>query len=95
MDVPERPQDIKDRLLDLFRLIDKGDINGARELRQQLAKEIGTDEPEFVSADGLIDKGDINGARELRQQLAKEIGTDEPEFVSADVLIRRREILNR
>ncbi|MBO1346738.1 MAG: AAA family ATPase [Hormoscilla sp. GUM202] len=59
MDVPERPQDIKDRLLDLFRLIDKGDINGARELRQQLAKEIGTDEPEFVSADVLIRRREI------------------------------------
>jgi len=59
MDVPERPQDIKDRLLDLFRLIDKGDINSARELRQQLAKEIGTDEPEFVSADVLIRRREI------------------------------------
>ncbi|MGK7905597.1 MAG: AAA family ATPase [Hormoscilla sp.] len=59
MDVPERPQDIKDRLLDLFRLIDKGDINGAKELRQQLAKEIGTDEPEFVSADVLIRRREI------------------------------------
>lgn len=59
MDVPERPQDIKDRLLDLFRLIDNGDINGARKLRQQLAEEIGTDEPEFVSADVLIRRREI------------------------------------
>ncbi|MBC6475107.1 MAG: AAA family ATPase [Hormoscilla sp. GM102CHS1] len=55
----KRPQDIKDRLLELFRLIDKRDINGARELRQQLAKEIGTDEPEFVSADVLIRRREI------------------------------------
>ena len=59
MDVPERPQDIKDRLLELFRLIDKGDIESARQIRQQLALEIGEDEPEFVSADVLIRRKEI------------------------------------
>ncbi len=41
MGVPERPQDIKEDLLELFRLIDRGNIDGARQLRQQLADEIG------------------------------------------------------
>lgn len=59
MDVPERPQDIKDRLLELFRLIDKGDIESARQIRQQLALEIGEGEPEFVSADVLIRRKEI------------------------------------
>lgn len=59
MSVPERPQQIKDSLLELFRLIDEGNINGARELRKHLATEIGADEPEFVKADVLIRRKEI------------------------------------
>jgi predicted ATP-binding protein involved in virulence len=59
MDVPARPQKIKDDLLELFRLIDAGDLLGARQLRQQLADEIGADEPEFVRADVLIRRKEI------------------------------------
>ncbi|MDZ7958996.1 MAG: AAA family ATPase [Aulosira sp. DedQUE10] len=59
MDVPERPQEIKTSLLELFRLIDAGNLEGARKLRQQLAAEIGADEPEFVRADVLIRRKEI------------------------------------
>lgn len=59
MGVPDRPQDIKEDLLDLFRLIDRGNLDGARQLRQQLANEIGADEPEFVRADILIRRKEI------------------------------------
>ncbi len=59
MDVPERPQKIKERLLELFRLIDAGNLESARNLRQQLANEIGIDEPEFVKADVLIRRKEI------------------------------------
>lgn len=59
MGVPARPQEIKDDILKLFRLIDKGDIDGARQLRQQLADQIGTDEPEFVRADVLMRRKEI------------------------------------
>lgn len=59
MDVPARPLEIKESLLELFRLIDAGDLTGARELRQQLAAEIGADEPEFVKADVLIRRKEI------------------------------------
>ncbi|WP_138502666.1 AAA family ATPase [Nostoc sp. PA-18-2419] len=59
MGVPERPQKIKESLLELFRLIDAGNIEGARQLRQQLANEIGADEPEFVKADVLIRRKEI------------------------------------
>lgn len=59
MGVPERPQQIKDSLLELFRLIDEGNIDGARALRQRLATEIGVDEPEFVRADVLIRRKEI------------------------------------
>jgi predicted ATP-binding protein involved in virulence len=59
MGVSERPQEIKESLLELFRLIDAGNIEGARQLRQQLANEIGADEPEFVKADVLIRRKEI------------------------------------
>lgn len=59
MGVPARPQKIKESLLELFRLIDGGNIEGARQLRQQLANEIGADEPEFVKADVLIRRKEI------------------------------------
>lgn len=59
MGVSERPKEIKERLLELFRLIDQGDIEGARQLRQELADEIGYDEPEFVRADVLIRRKEI------------------------------------
>ena len=59
MDTPARPQEIKESLLDLFRLIDQGNLDGARQLRQHLANEIGADEPEFVKADVLIRRKEI------------------------------------
>jgi predicted ATP-binding protein involved in virulence len=59
MGVPARPKEIKESLLELFRLIDAGNIEGARQLRQQLANEIGADEPEFVKADVLIRRKEI------------------------------------
>jgi predicted ATP-binding protein involved in virulence len=59
MDTPARPQEIKESLLDLFRLIDQGNLDGARQLRQHLADQIGADEPEFVKADVLIRRKEI------------------------------------
>ena len=54
MDVPERPQEIKQDLLKLFRLIDEGNLEVAKELRKELAEIIGEDEAQFVKADILI-----------------------------------------
>ena len=59
MEVPERPQKIKDSLQQLFRFIDDGNLEGAKELRQELVEEIGDDEPEFVRADVLIRRKEI------------------------------------
>jgi predicted ATP-binding protein involved in virulence len=59
MDVPERPQEIKDTLRELFKCIDQGNLDGARQLRQDLASCIGEDEPEFVRADVLIRRKEI------------------------------------
>ena len=59
MEVPERPQTIKDSLQQLFKFIDDGNLEGAKELRGELAAEIGDDEPEFVRADVLIRRKEI------------------------------------
>ncbi|NET25884.1 MAG: AAA family ATPase [Okeania sp. SIO1I7] len=59
MKVPERPQKIKEKLMELFRLIDSGNLESARKLRLEIEKEIGTDEPEFVRADILMRRREI------------------------------------
>ncbi|ARV57558.1 ATP-binding protein [Nostocales cyanobacterium HT-58-2] len=59
MGVSERPQEIKESLRDLFRLIDQGHLDRAKQLRQNLADEIGEDDPEFVRADVLIRRKEI------------------------------------
>lgn len=59
MGVSERPQEIKENLRDLFRLIDQGHLDRAKQLRQNLADEIGEDDPEFVRADVLIRRKEI------------------------------------
>lgn len=61
MDTPERPQKIKDNLLELFRLIARGELDSARQLYQTLADEIGADEPELVGASVSIRRREILG----------------------------------
>ncbi|MEH2439286.1 AAA family ATPase [Nostoc sp.] len=59
MGVPSRPQEIKDRLHELFRLIDEGNLDGARQLSQEIADIIGQDEPELVKASVSIRRKEI------------------------------------
>ena len=59
MGVPERPEDIKENLMELFRLIDQGNLDQARQVRQALAQTIGTDEPAFAKADVMIRRKEI------------------------------------
>jgi predicted ATP-binding protein involved in virulence len=59
MGTPARKEEIKDEILELFRLIDQGDIDGARQLRQQIAHQIGSDEPELVKANVLLRRKEI------------------------------------
>ena len=59
MEVPERPQEIKNSLQQLFKFIDEGNLEAAKQLRQDLAVRIGEDEPEFVRADVLIRRKEI------------------------------------
>jgi predicted ATP-binding protein involved in virulence len=61
MDTPERPQEIKESLLELFRLIARGDLDRARLLHQKIADEIGADEPELVGASVSIRRREILG----------------------------------
>jgi predicted ATP-binding protein involved in virulence len=61
MGVPERPQMFKDKLKELFRFIDAGDLEKAKELQHHLETEIGLDEPEFARADVLIRRQEILG----------------------------------
>jgi predicted ATP-binding protein involved in virulence len=59
MGTPARKEEIKDDILELFRLIDQGDLDGARQLRQQIAHQIGSDEPELVKANVLLRRKEI------------------------------------
>ena len=59
MGVPDRPEDIKKRLRELFRLIDDGKIIEAKQMQEQLEKDIGDDDPEFASADMLLRSQEI------------------------------------
>ena len=59
MGTPERRQEIKDDLRELFHLIDKGELGNARQLRQNLADQMGEEDPEFVRADWLIQRKEI------------------------------------
>jgi predicted ATP-binding protein involved in virulence len=61
MGVPDRPIHIKDRLQQLFRLIDDGNLDGAQQLKEQLEQQIGLDEPEFVKAEVMIRRKEILG----------------------------------
>jgi predicted ATP-binding protein involved in virulence len=59
MNTPARPQKIKDEILELFRIIDRGDLDAAKQLRQHIIKKIGTDEPELVKADVFMRRKEI------------------------------------
>jgi predicted ATP-binding protein involved in virulence len=61
MGVPKRNQKVKDDLLNLFRLIDDGNLTQAKELQAYLKEEIGFDEPEFARADVLIHRKEVLG----------------------------------
>ena len=59
MQVPKRPQEIKNDLQKIFELIENKDLDRARELCQRIADEIGSDEPELVKARTCIRRREI------------------------------------
>jgi predicted ATP-binding protein involved in virulence len=61
MGTPERPQDIKDKILEIFRVIDQNDLGQAKNLCESLGSEIGSDEPELIRARAVIRRKEILG----------------------------------
>ncbi len=59
MATPARPQEIKENLLELFQLIEKGDLEKAKEMRKNIVDKIGGDEPELVKAGVSIRRKEI------------------------------------
>lgn len=59
MGVSKRPLEIKDSLHELFQLIEEGNLDGARQLSQQIADIIGESEPELVKARVSIRRKEI------------------------------------
>ena len=59
MQVPKRPQEIKDDLQELFDLIENKELDSARELCEKIADKIGSDEPELVKARTSIRRREI------------------------------------
>jgi len=59
MATPARPQEIKENLLELFQLIEKGDLEKAKEMRQNIVDKIGGDEPELIKAGVSIRRKEI------------------------------------
>jgi len=61
METSERPADIKEKIMQLFRLIDDNQLKAARELLRQLEQKIGTNEPKFAKAEVLIHRKEVLG----------------------------------
>jgi predicted ATP-binding protein involved in virulence len=61
MGVSKRPPEIEARILELFRIIHDGELDRAKDLIQELATEIGIDEPELIRADSTIHRREVIG----------------------------------
>ena len=61
MEVPARPQEVKERMTDLFLAIEQGNITSAKRLLGNMRQAIGRD-PDLVKADVLIRRKEILGA---------------------------------
>jgi predicted ATP-binding protein involved in virulence len=61
MGVPKRPAEIETRILELFRIIHDGELDRAKDLIQELATEIGIDEPELIRASSTIHRREVIG----------------------------------
>ena len=61
MEADSRSIEIKEDLQKLFRLIEDGDLEAARDVQRKMAEKIGDDEPEFVKAEILIRRREVLG----------------------------------
>ena len=61
MGTPERPQEIKNKILEIFQVIDQNGLGQAKKLCESLGSEIGSDEPELIRARAVIKRKEILG----------------------------------
>jgi predicted ATP-binding protein involved in virulence len=61
MGVPKRPAAIEEKILELFRVIHDGELDQAKDMIQDLATEIGMDEPELIRATSTIRRREVIG----------------------------------
>jgi predicted ATP-binding protein involved in virulence len=59
--VSKRPQEIQERMSELFRTINNNDLDGAKEIVRELGDKIGINEPELVKAEATIKRREIIG----------------------------------
>jgi predicted ATP-binding protein involved in virulence len=59
--VSKRPQEIQDRMLELFRTINNNDLESAKQIAKELGDRIGINEPELVKAEATIKRREIIG----------------------------------
>ena len=59
--VSKRPQEIQERMLELFRTINNNDLDSAKEIVRELGNKIGISEPELVKAEATIKRREIIG----------------------------------
>jgi predicted ATP-binding protein involved in virulence len=59
--VSKRPQEIQERMLELFRTINNNDLASAKEIVKELGDRIGINEPELVKAEATIKRREIIG----------------------------------
>jgi predicted ATP-binding protein involved in virulence len=59
--VSKRPQEIQDRMSELFRNINNNDLESAKEIIRELGGKIGMSEPELVKAEATIKRREIIG----------------------------------
>jgi predicted ATP-dependent endonuclease of OLD family len=59
--VSKRPQEIQDRMLELFRTINNNDLESAKEIVRELGDRIGINEPELVKAEATIKRRKVIG----------------------------------
>jgi predicted ATP-binding protein involved in virulence len=59
--VSKRPQEIQERMSELFRTINNNDLDSAKEIVRELGDKIGISEPELVKAEATIKRREIIG----------------------------------
>ncbi|PPT04962.1 ATP binding protein [Geitlerinema sp. FC II] len=54
-----RPSEVRDELMQLFQLIEEGNLDAARQLHEQISDKIGADDPQLIKASASIRRREI------------------------------------